>query len=220
MRPLTFGKGISWTRSSGARSGALGGSCENPTQPRIDAARQSIATLFMFRSHLGQYVVDSQFGSLALVMRHPQIIAIQFRHQHCRLGTERGRDVPDLMIMVSIALPEHVNKLGACEIDAFFLTVVGHVINHRCTRQAVHHFARITVQNNQFSRIASAHKQPMTVLVERYRCRLLALLGNRPGRNQGLLCPIKHLYGVVPPTSTNKRGPDFSTAMASTSLES
>ena len=42
-----FGKGISWTRSSGARSGALGLSCASGKDPTINPAMENMAKVLI-----------------------------------------------------------------------------------------------------------------------------------------------------------------------------
>lgn len=67
MRPSTCGSGICWTKSKGARSGALGCSCESATDPKINTVIQNVANLFMFRSLSCLFIIVSiHFESILL----------------------------------------------------------------------------------------------------------------------------------------------------------
>src|SRR6266849_5705166 len=59
-----------------------------------------------------------------------QVIALQFRDQNTGLCAERGWNVPDALVVVSIMLLKHVEEFRSRKIDALALAVVCHVVDH------------------------------------------------------------------------------------------
>src|ERR1700704_6665794 len=130
-------------------------------------------------------------------MRNRKIEAVQFRNQDARLGAKRGRNVPDAIVVVGIALMKDVEELTSGKVNALALAVVRHVIDHGRGRVTAHNLARIRIQNHELSRNARPQKQAMAVLIEGNGRWILSRLGNGPRRLQLSAGPVINFNSIL-----------------------
>src|SRR5216683_445953 len=112
-------------------------------------------------ARLRLHVVDPDLSLLILVMRHRQIVAIQFRHENARLRAKAAGNSAEQRVVVGILLVEDVDELVSRNVNAFLLGVVGHVVDHAHRRNAGHNLSRIGIQHDQLSRSSGDHEQTM-----------------------------------------------------------
>src|SRR6266478_5037331 len=82
------------------------------------------------------------------VMGDTKVVLLKLGYEDRRSGLKDCRNMPDLIVMVSIFLVINIDKSGSRNVNAFAGGIVSHVVIVAHTRKTSHHLARVSIQNN------------------------------------------------------------------------